>query len=326
MLSDSPHAGTLAAGMLDRREAPLVSVIIPTYNGACFLAQTIESVLAQTYPSLEVLVVDDGSTDATWAVTAGYGSRVRYVRQANAGTAAARNRGVVEARGEYVALLDHDDLWLPHKLERQLPFFAGDPAIGVVFAGIEFFRTRTGEVTAQYFPGPELGPHDLLAHRVLPIQTVVFRRSALDAVGPFDEGLRGTDDWDLGIRLSMRFRMVGVPETLARVRLHPGQQGGNARSMYRQARLVLQKHRTLHPGCRACREAWAASRQILQADFAAVRRGQARDAWGEGRYAAALEHTVAAVWHEPALISRRLRRALSARPVVPPAGQSFSPR
>ena len=325
MSSDSPHAGIAVAGVPDRQEEPLVSVIIPTYNGACFLAQTIESVLAQTYPSLEVLVVDDGSTDATWAITAGYGPRVRYVRQANAGTAAARNRGVAEARGQYIALLDHDDLWLPHKLERQLPVFADDPAIGVVFAGIEFFRTRTGEVTAQYFPGLELGPHDLLAHRVLPIQTVVFRRSALDAVGPFDVGLRGTDDWDLGIRLSTQFRMVGVPETLARVRLHPDQQGGNSLSMYRQALLVLEKHRTLHPHCRACREAWTASRRILHADFAAVRRGQARDAWREKRYATALEHTAAAVWHEPALIYRRLRRALSTRPMVRLAGQSLSP-
>ncbi len=309
MLFDSSHAGTPVAGILDREESPLVSVVIPTYNGAHFLAETVESVLAQTYPNLEVLVVDDGSTDATPAIAASYGPRVRYVRQANAGTAAARNRGVAEAYGEYVALLDHDDLWLPHKLERQLPAFAADPSVGVAFAGIEFFRTETGEVTAQYFPGTELGPHDLLAHRVLPIQTVVFRRSALDAVGPFDVRLRGTDDWDMGIRLSARFRIVGVPETLARVRLHPDQQGGNALAMYQQARLVLRKHHTLHPRCRACREAWAASRRILRADLAAVRKGQARSAWGEGRYAAALACVVAAGWHEPAMISRWLRRA-----------------
>lgn len=326
MLFDSLQAGTAVAGIHDRRDSPLVSVVIPTYNGACFLAQTIESVLAQTYPNVEVLVVDDGSTDATWAITAGYGPRVRYVRQTNAGTAAARNRGVAEACGEYIALLDHDDLWLPHKLERQMPAFADDPTVGVVFARIEFFRTETGEVTAQYFPGTELGPHDLLAHRVLPIQTVVIRRSALDAVGPFDEGLRGTDDWDLGIRLSAQFRMVGVPETLARVRLHPDQQGGNALSMYRHARLVLEKHRALHPRCRACREAWATSRRILRADLAAIRRGQARHAWREGCYATALEHAIAAVWHEPAMISRRLRRALSARSVAPAVGQPLSPR
>ena len=326
MLFDSPHAGTPVAGLLKRREAPLVSVIIPTYNGARFLAQTVESVLAQTYPNVEVLVVDDGSTDETPAVVSGYGERVRYVRQVNSGTAAARNRGIARACGQYVALLDHDDLWLPHKLERQLPAFAGDPSIGVVFAEIEFFRTETGEVTAQYFPGVELGPHDLLAHRVLPIQTVVFRRSALEAVGPFDVSLRGTDDWDMGIRLAARFRMVGVPETLARVRLHPDQQGGDNLAMYRQARLVLRKHRTLHPRCQACREAWAASRRILRADLAAVRKGQARRAWREKHHLMALLCAVAAVWHEPMVIARWLHRALSARPVVQPAGQSISPR
>lgn len=314
------------ADLLDRRESPLVSVVIPTYNGAHFLAQTIESVLAQTYPNLEVLVVDDGSTDATPKIATRYGPRVRYVHQANAGTAAARNRGVAEARGDYIALLDHDDLWLPHKLERQMPAFADDPAIGVVFARIEFFRTETGEVTAHYFPGPELGPHDLLAHRVLPIQTVVIRRSALDAVGPFDVDLRGTDDWDLGIRLSARFRMVGVPETLARVRLHPDQQGGNALAMYRQARLVLQKHRALHPGCRDCRNAWATSQRILRADLATIRKGQARQAWEKKHYAAALAYAAAAGWQEPATIFRWLRRALSARPMVPVAGQPLSPR
>ncbi len=316
MLSDSPRSYDPAKETLDGQRSSLVSVIIPTFNGARFLAQTIESALAQTYPNLEVLVVDDGSTDETPAVAASYGPRVRYVHQANAGTAAARNRGILEARGEFIALLDHDDLWEPRKLERQLPVFATDPLIGVVFARIEFFRTETGEVTAQYFPGPELGPHDLLAHRVLPIQTVVFRRSALDAVGPFDVCLRGTDDWDLGIRLSARFRMVGVPETLARVRLHSGQQGGNAVSMYRHARLVLQKHRTLHPRCRACREARAASRRILCADFAGTRKGQARRAWGERRYGVALRYAAAALWHDPAVVSRWLARALFPSPKV----------
>ncbi|MBE7209735.1 MAG: hypothetical protein INR65_01830, partial [Gluconacetobacter diazotrophicus] len=203
--------------------------------------------------------------------------------------------------------------------ERQLPVFAEDPAIGVVFAGIEFFRTETGEVTARYFPGTELGPHELLAHCVLPIQTVVFRRSALDAVGPFDVGLRGTDDWDLGIRLSARFRMVGVPETLARVRLHPDQQGGNALAMYRQARSVLRKHRALHPRCRACREAWTTSRNILRADLSAVRKGQARRAWADKRYPRALACALSAAWHDPALISRWLRRAAARRADNQPA-------
>ena len=304
-------------------EPPLVSVVIPTYDGAYYLGETIGSVLAQTYPHLEVLVVDDGSTDGTPnAAVAGHDAdpRVRYLRQANAGTAAARNLGVAHARGEFIALLDHDDLWEPHKLERQLPLFAGDdPAIGAVIARIEFFRTATGENTAEYFPGRELDVHDLLAHRVLPIQTVVFRRDALAAVGPFDVDLRGTDDWDLGIRLAARFRIVGLPETLARVRLHPGQQGSDASRMYRQAMRVLRKHhRAVHPGCRACREAWAASRRLLRVDYAGARKGQARRARSEGHYGTAMRHAVAALWLDPAALTRTLGRALTSRRATDP--------
>ena len=303
-------------------EPPLVSVVIPTYDGAHYLEQTIGSVRAQTYPHLEVLVVDDGSTDGTPAnAVAGHAAdpRVRLLRQPNAGTAAARNFGVAHARGEFVALLDHDDLWEPRKLERQLPLFAGDPSIGAVIAGIEFFRTATGENTADYFPGRELDVHDLLAHRVLPIQTVVFRRDALAAVGPFDVDLRGTDDWDLGIRLAARFRIVGLPETLARVRLHPGQQGSDAPRMFRQAMRVLRKHRrAVHPGCRACREAWATSRRLLRVDYASARKGQARRARSEGRYGTAVRHAAAALWLDPAALTRTLGRALTLRRATVP--------
>ena len=134
MLFESPGAPLSArpdgCSAADGGGLPLVSVVIPTFNGARFLAQTIESVLAQTYPRLEVLVVDDGSTDETPAIAASYAPRVSYLHQANAGTAAARNTGITQASGAFIALLDHDDLWEPRKLERQLPLFATDPQIG----------------------------------------------------------------------------------------------------------------------------------------------------------------------------------------------------
>ncbi len=136
-------------------------------------------------------------------------------------------------------------------------------------------------------------------------------------MGPFDDRLRGTDDWDLGIRLASRFRIVGLPETLARVRLHPGQQGSDAPRMYDHAMRVLCKHRALHPGCRACREARAISRGLLRADFAGARKGQARRALAEGRYGAAARHGAAALWLDPAVLSRTLGRALSFRPATP---------
>src|ERR1051326_205992 len=99
---------------------PQVSVIIPTYNSAHYLADAVESVLSQTFQDIEVLIIDDGSTDETETVIQRYGSLVRCFRQRNSGVAVARNRGIEESRGEYVAFLDADDTWLPHKLERQL--------------------------------------------------------------------------------------------------------------------------------------------------------------------------------------------------------------
>ena len=127
----------------DRSEdAPTVSVIIPTYNRAHLLPRALESVLAQTFEDLEVLVVDDGSTDGTEAVVTGYDDRVRYLRQPqNAGVSAARNRGLREARGEFVAFLDSDDEWFPEKLARQVERFRELPdRVGLLYCGVQFGR------------------------------------------------------------------------------------------------------------------------------------------------------------------------------------------
>ena len=293
---------------------PLVSVIIPTFNGAKYIGAAIDSILAQTYRHVEVLVVDDGSTDETPAIVRGYGAPVHYVQQSNAGTAAARNTGVRVSRGEIVALLDHDDLWLPRKLERQLPLFERDPKVGLVFAGIEFFLNDTGRVTATYFPAEELSAHDLLAHEVLPIQTVMFRRSALDKVGPFDTALRGTDDWDMSIRMGAEFRVVGFPETLARVRLHETQQGRNADNMFHQAMRVVEKHEHLHPGCRECAAAARKSRGILREDYYGHIKGRAVAAWSEGRRASATFTAVRAFWENPPALWRVLGRCVTGKP------------
>ena len=113
----------------------LISCIVPVYNGARFLAQAIDSILAQTRVDLEIIVVEDGSTDRTPDVAKGYGDRVKYVRQENAGPAAARNRGVAEARGEFIAFLDADDTWAPAKLETQLQWFTDSPNLGIYQIG-----------------------------------------------------------------------------------------------------------------------------------------------------------------------------------------------
>jgi GT2 family glycosyltransferase len=118
-------------------EAGLVSVIVPTYNRAAILARALDSALAQSYPHVEVLVIDDGSTDATAAVVAQYGDRVRYLRQANAGVGAARNHGIANARGEFIAFLDSDDAWDDWKLSAQMAGFAAHSDVGIVWTDMK---------------------------------------------------------------------------------------------------------------------------------------------------------------------------------------------
>ncbi|MET0535983.1 MAG: glycosyltransferase family A protein [Steroidobacter sp.] len=125
--------------------APLVSVIIPTYNRAALLCEAVNSVLKQTYQNIEIIVIDDGSTDDTTAAMAQYGERVRYTRRPNAGVNPARNLGLKQARGEFVALLDSDDLWAPYKLELQVRLMRNFTDVGFTFSNFHIFRGRTPE-------------------------------------------------------------------------------------------------------------------------------------------------------------------------------------
>ncbi len=293
-----------------KRSSPLVSVLVPTYNGSKYIGETLESILAQTGADVEAIVIDDGSSDGTPEVAAGYGPRVRCFRQANAGTAAARNTGLGHARGEFVALLDHDDLWLPHKLERQLPRFAEDPRIGLVAAWMEVFDSETGEVKGTYEPPPELGVHDMLGYKLPPVQTMIFRKSALEHIGGFDASCLGTDDWDINIRIAKEFRVVSVGEILARARVHSSQQGRDGTRMYKNCMRVLDKHEHTHPGCAECRKAVRKSRGLVRQYYYDYVKGRARVAWGQKRYAAAAADAVWAFWQYPPALKRVLGRAL----------------
>jgi glycosyltransferase involved in cell wall biosynthesis len=123
--------------------APLVSVIIPTYNRAVLLSEAVNSVLLQTYQNIEIIVIDDGSTDNTTEVMAAFGDRVRYTRRPNAGVNAARNLGLKQARGEFVALLDSDDLWAPFKIELQVRLLRTFTDLGFTFSNFQIFRGRS---------------------------------------------------------------------------------------------------------------------------------------------------------------------------------------
>jgi glycosyltransferase involved in cell wall biosynthesis len=176
----------------------LVSVIIPVFNGERFLAEAVESVIAQSYHPLEIIVVNDGSTDKTAEIAAGFGERVRYFYQANRGPAAARNRGIQAARGDMLCFLDSDDLWLPDTLAHQLARLRANPAIEVVMGYTRGCRLVTGaDGRAQFGPTS-------IAFPVLSLGCAAIRRSAFDRVGLLDETLAYGEDVDWFMRMRER--------------------------------------------------------------------------------------------------------------------------
>jgi glycosyltransferase involved in cell wall biosynthesis len=206
-------------------------VIVPCFNGAAYLREAIDSALQQVGVSFEVIAVDDGSTDASREVLASYGDRVRRIFQDNAGVARARNVGIAAARGEYVAFLDCDDVWLPHKLAAQLERFRQDPELGLVYADSEIF-CETGVLVASKrrlrapFEGNVLEP--LFNDNFITTSSVVVRRKCLDDVGAFREDRRFATDYDLWLRLAERYRFGYVDRVSVRYRIRPGRLSDNS--------------------------------------------------------------------------------------------------
>jgi glycosyltransferase involved in cell wall biosynthesis len=200
----------------------LVSIIIPTYNRAQLLRLTVESVLAQTYPALEIIVVDDGSTDDTPAVMAQYAGRVIYLRQANQGEAAARNRGIRTASGEYLTFLDHDDLFLPTKIERQVEVMDARPKVGLVHCGY-YHIDENGDRLEKVVFLPERDILKELVHVCFIWQGgPLVRRQCLERVGLFEEG-NWSADWDMWLRIALAgFEFACIQEPLGAYRIIPG--------------------------------------------------------------------------------------------------------
>ena len=194
----------------------LISCIVPVFNGERYLRAALDSMPAQTYRPLEIIVADDGSTDGTTAVAASYGEQIFYLRQANVGPAAARNLGLSVARGEFVAFLDADDLWYPKKLARQMDRFEARQELDLCMTFVQNFWTPELQAAAQ------LRNHQLMQPLPgYPLQTLMAKRALFDTVGQFNPQLRIGDDTDWFLRAAeQRAIMELLPEVLVYRRFH----------------------------------------------------------------------------------------------------------
>jgi glycosyltransferase involved in cell wall biosynthesis len=202
---------------------PKVSVITAAYNHVAFIRQSIESALSQTYRDFEHIVVDDGTTDGTAEVLHTFGNQIKYIRQDNRGAHAAINTGIRASTGEYIAILDSDDAWLPQKLERQMAAFDERPDAGMVYSQARIMY-KDGDIDPNLIIGEPLDPvrpfEGLLINNRIPALTALIKRSCLDDVGSFLENLKGVADWELWLRISSRWPIAFVPEPLAIYRVH----------------------------------------------------------------------------------------------------------
>lgn len=208
---------------------PSVSIVIPVYNGADYLADAIDSALAQTYKKVEVIVVNDGSTDegASKAVALTYGERLRYVEKPNGGVATALNRGVAEMSGDYFSWLSHDDLYLPNKIESQINALAQmpDPARCVVYGDCAVFSGDSATAKPLTLPPTQPGDfrHFITTSNELHGCTLLVPRLAFAEHGGFNPALRTTQDYDLWFRMAAGFSFVHLPGVVVLARNHPGQ-------------------------------------------------------------------------------------------------------
>ena len=224
--------------------APLVSVIVPCHGQAPYLEEAIESVLAQTYAQVELIVVDDGSPDNAARVAARFPG-VRCVRQPNQGLAGARNTGIRESEGELLVFLDADDRLLPRALEAGVAELRAHPEAAFAFGRYRRIGADGSRLGDDEQPRPDADPYAVFLrynYAGIPADGI-YRRSALEAAGNFDEGLPGTEDYDLGLRLAGEFAVRPHGAYVAEYRIHPGGMSRDAAAMLTMTRRVLRRQR-----------------------------------------------------------------------------------
>ncbi len=212
--------------MSEDERNPKVSVVIPCYNREDFVARTLDSALAQTYPNIDVIVVDDGSTDSTRDILESYGSRITVLEhpgRVNKGQSAAINVGLRKADGEYVAILDSDDLWAPEKIEKQVRFLEAHPEVGLVYGNGYAIDESERKLYRMYDSShrEESNPERVLidCYFLLP-NNALLRRSIFEITGGFDEHLRAAQDHDMAIRVAEVAKLAFIDEEVFYYRRH----------------------------------------------------------------------------------------------------------
>lgn len=227
---------------------PLVSVILPTFNGEKYLDDALKSVYSQTYQPYEVIVVDDGSRSGRVSeICQKYGDKLTYVRQENRGVSAARNAGIRASRGVYIAFLDDDDLWRPEKLKKQVGLFerlaADGIAAGLIYTGYQDLLENGECAPTTTYPSAGFNYRTLLFINFVDAggSSAVVPKRVLDAVGLFDEALPYGEDWDLAIRIARKHPIYSVDEPLTLYRNRPDSASKNMNSVITNTFRVLDK-------------------------------------------------------------------------------------
>jgi glycosyltransferase involved in cell wall biosynthesis len=254
---------------------PTISVVIPAYNASGFLAETLRSVLAQTVPPDEVLVIDDGSKDNTLEIAESFAPQVTAIRRPNSGAATSRNYAVEQAKSEWIAFVDADDIWEPEKLERQLAVIAQHPETELCYTGRRLLLKESSEGEWKLGAVIDVAPAEKIAmalHRnvtFLP-SSVLIRRSTYLKFGGFDTTVRFVEDWELWLRLLHGGVKFGAcREPLVQYRLHPNSTTQNVMGNLEEAKSIYRKYVSprLHWSQRAIEEARYVSRAEEEAAF-----------------------------------------------------------
>jgi glycosyltransferase involved in cell wall biosynthesis len=236
---------TNALPLKSHNESPTVSVVICAYNAAPFIAETLDSLFAQTFSDFEVIIVNDGSTDETATVLQPYLSRIIYYEQPNQGPAAARNAALRLARGEFISVLDSDDLWMPNYLEKMVGYLRAHPEIDLCYPNAILFGNShlDGKIYQDMYPSSQpVTLEKLLTRECNIFGLVTFRRAVLERVGQYDETLRGVEDLDLWLRMSQHgCRFSFTEEVLVKYRRRPSSLSASSVDYFQQVIRALKK-------------------------------------------------------------------------------------